>query len=391
MADELSWWLSRNRTSAVIAGILISLPYVALSALQSPIGPAQATEQHDEGPTQGRSAIVDACATAAIALLSLGIYRSLLGHRQEDFPGKDKPRHASISARTVATTAVSVLLPFYAACLLNIGRVAIVLLVILSLGLPGLIQSALANKISQLPIALLLKHKFTALLVLILVVSDMSGMSSTSKLSNTVWGYATLLLAIPLLQPGLPVNSLLNQVNGPASMLTKLSTAGPTAALTDLLAGGSLAAVALFASVVSREESLSLSTFFVIAVIGVVGALATVSSRSLALQGADKASLASGLGAALTLTAVTSGFQSTQFISLLFFSSLGYVAVSMDSGTGFSPFRRHDHHPDGGTVKEKQKPPSRITIWLMGVCERWSLVHSILKERDSRRIFYFMW
>lgn len=49
----------------------------------------------------------------------------------------------------------------------------------------------------------------------------------------------------------------------------------------------------------------------------------------------------------------------------------------------------HDHashgHPHGTTEKR-----SRFTRTLLPYTERWTLLYSILKEKDSRRIFYFM-
>lgn len=38
----------------------------------------------------------------------------------------------------------------------------------------------------------------------------------------------------------------------------------------------------------------------------------------------------------------------------------------------------------------KPKHPSKASLWLLKRCENWPFIYAILKERDSRRIFYFM-
>lgn len=54
---------------------------------------------------------------------------------------------------------------------------------------------------------------------------------------------------------------------------------------------------------------------------------------------------------------------------------------------------KHSHSHDHGHANEPKevKAPSAITKALMRMTESIPLVHSILLERDSRRIFYFMW
>lgn len=48
----------------------------------------------------------------------------------------------------------------------------------------------------------------------------------------------------------------------------------------------------------------------------------------------------------------------------------------------------HSHHHHGHSHATKE---TRITKWLISRSEAYPLLHSILKEKDSRSIFYFMW
>lgn len=74
---------------------------------------------------------------------------------------------------------------------------------------------------------------------------------------------------------------------------------------------------------------------------------------------------------------------------------LVWAAMQFDK----KPFS-HDHHDHGhnhgdahghAQAPKEAKAPSAITRSLMKSTEGLPLIHSILIERDSRRIFYFMW
>ncbi|EER28877.1 cation efflux family protein [Coccidioides posadasii C735 delta SOWgp] len=72
----------------------------------------------------------------------------------------------------------------------------------------------------------------------------------------------------------------------------------------------------------------------------------------------------------------------------------------MEKDTGL-PFHDSASSPEVTVLSEKptehtakpppeHKHPSRISLRLLKASEKWPLLHAILKERDSRRIFYFM-
>lgn len=78
----------------------------------------------------------------------------------------------------------------------------------------------------------------------------------------------------------------------------------------------------------------------------------------------------------------------TTLIGNVGFGGLVWAAMQFDKNS-----HAHDHgHAHGhARVPKEVKAPSAITKSLMKSTEGVPLIHSILIERDSRRIFYFMW
>jgi zinc transporter 5/7 len=52
----------------------------------------------------------------------------------------------------------------------------------------------------------------------------------------------------------------------------------------------------------------------------------------------------------------------------------------------------HDHHDHGHTPSHSKslEPRSRFTSFILPFVLRWPLIHTIMSDKDSRRIFYFM-
>jgi solute carrier family 30 (zinc transporter), member 5/7 len=56
------------------------------------------------------------------------------------------------------------------------------------------------------------------------------------------------------------------------------------------------------------------------------------------------------------------------------------------------PSHEHHHHPHGHSHVSivSVEPRSRFTNFILPFVLRWPLVHTIMADKDSRRIFYFM-
>lgn len=76
-------------------------------------------------------------------------------------------------------------------------------------------------------------------------------------------------------------------------------------------------------------------------------------------------------------------------------AGISYFGVQLDdnsySSLGMSK-RDHQHHPHvfEPHASRRELNPSKLTLFLLSLFHRWPLVHGILVEKDSRRIFYFM-
>jgi zinc transporter 5/7 len=62
------------------------------------------------------------------------------------------------------------------------------------------------------------------------------------------------------------------------------------------------------------------------------------------------------------------------------------VSASFDAAGQYQPPSAANPHAGHAHAIER----SRFTAMLLPYTERWTLIHAILVEKDSRRIFYFM-
>lgn len=297
--------------------------------------------------------------------------------------------------RMVAESSLSMFLPFYAACILGGHRVALLLLIALFTKFPASVQRESAKTGRPLLVSMVSKYKYTAFLLLVLAFADLSGISSGVGVRDAVRGYLALTLAIVFCRAPSSSSSLFSpaQADGPGPTLEKgAPSRSSDHGAAELLAGGFLAVGALLAASITGEQGSSLATVPIAAMTGCVSAFAfAFCPPSSAVRSEDTLGLLAGLLCVLIGTLVTSGRpHSSQFISQLFFSCSFFVAVALDLGTGLSPFRQRHSHGQHHRQVQQHKPPSRISLWLLNSSEGWPLIHSILMERDSRRIFYFM-
>ena len=88
-----------------------------------------------------------------------------------------------------------------------------------------------------------------------------------------------------------------------------------------------------------------------------------------------------------------------QWLSFFFQSIIigaSYVAFLLDTRLN-SPATSHTNHHDHHHHQYNKAYPagivgaSRLTNYILPKVQSWPLLHTILTEKDSRRIFYFMW
>ncbi len=72
---------------------------------------------------------------------------------------------------------------------------------------------------------------------------------------------------------------------------------------------------------------------------------------------------------------------------------ISYIGVQIDRSSNNLPgSTKHNHHQHvhDQHPSRRERNPSKLTAALLNLSQRWPLLHSILAEKDSRRIFYFM-
>lgn len=354
-----------------------------------------------------RSHLAESAAAASATLLLLGVFSAFIDSRGHAVAGE---RHGTTSStNAVASRAISTLLPFYAACLLGGERVVAVLFVAFATGLPTLLEHSAAKHSLTLPPSLFTKHRAGLLFMVVLVVADLCSITSALDLADMVWGYTALFLTAIVIRPQWLTSQTSSSSSSPQSNghhayglhsdhLHSLSNNNNNNNITqiDFISGGALAIFALFIEAVVGGQLFSIPGFLTAIVAGLCGAASVIFlTPSTTLRSASApAVFLSSLLLEIVLTFALSGFRLTRLISQLSIVCLACVAVRLDLGMAILP-TIHDHEPgetvlaDGGQP-QKEKPPSRMTVWLLHATEAWPFIQSILRQRDSRRIFYFM-
>ena len=315
----------------------------------------------------------------------------------------------------------SVGLPFYAVSMLGGERVAIIISVTLASELMS--TNPKAKELSSFNDwkGWTSSRKWTLVVLLVQLLSDCLGLTSDSTPLQATLGYLALtssVLFLPLPYPTTATKtSIINSpvpkgtfrqrtatsswdVN-PAVQASRVSAARSpmisTPRDTDLtIASGVLATVISFiVFIMSPQESQTLTLPLLIS-----GSLVTVFS-AVGLLFADPKGLSQRKNIALPLSLIFSVtaqqlLNSHSTLNLLFqtvFAGSSCMALHLDT----RPVHSHSHnHPRSTDVVKSHSAHShdsysRFTRALLSASSNWPLLHSILIEKDSRRILYFMW
>lgn len=305
---------------------------------------------------------------------------------------------ASVKTAQLALQQVfSVGLPIYAALKVGGFLVAFALLLATASGLPNVIATASQNGPSER----YTKKVFTIALLLTVVLLSFLGMNQPWG-SSPFMGYAALLTSVfvipppfptvrrqgPIPEPGLVAESVAQQSK--ASNASQSSVIITTDAPLALITGASLAGLTLIAS-----RGLPLRTQEVLYLFP--AAISFAASLMIWLP----SGLRSGDKVGLAVSTATTALLCSPHIKddfLFIYAARGLLAAAsffaartddsqlrLDAHTHTHAHNHHGHSSHGSTET------TRITKWLLHRSEEYPLLHSILKEKDSRSIFYFMW
>lgn len=390
-----------------MAGILLPLPYAALSLLKL-MGPSNETDLETDGVVPEilpvglfERPLLCSLICAAISLLFLGLYGKVGNFKNtvDDYT-VNEPRTSLFGGQAsfqALKRVLSIWLPFYACLMLDSDIVTVVMFLGLSVGFtPALRERTMPNlKVSAMSMIKL--RKITVAFLAAMMLFDMGGISSSYGIFHSMKGFMSLGLAlfgIPDTYPSpwniMPaVRNKSGSEEKPHSKDMDMDVALQEDSTINILTGSALAVSVLifhtfmygFPPLLPGVSLLLLASFCVAA-----SHLHPIVSSS---SGFRESGFIAG-AAVMTIIIPTS--TSTPQSNFEMWSTLGplgrfllaYLSTVVDSK--LSPSHSHAHSHD-----DTVKPPSKATLWLLGACENWPFIHAIIKERDSRRIFYFMW
>lgn len=371
------------------------------------------------------SAIILASAT----LLLVGIGGKISGpptkvdRRKSSTSKTDKGMGAGL--RRIIERSVGVGLPFFATMKLGSDRVALVMLVALAADMTN-VEDEKTDLISSKGWKRLLTHRrWTLASILLQILGDFMGLSACCSRWDLLVGYLALLVSIFLISPPFP------SLKVKASPTSSLSTASPastpkllatqweispwlktvpesyratsplvctTEDINLTLAAGT--ALSVFTGVIfliSRPGAGAMG--FVDLGLGFLSVCAAAFSYQLVQPHAIRKNRGIGLllgsviywGLMTMFRTETWGYMVYQGICI----GVTFGATKLDTfrslSTSHTQHQAHHrpHHTDCNDPHHHT--PSRVSRFMLDSSQKWPLLHSILAEKDSRRIFYFMW
>ena len=411
-----------------LTALLIPLPYMLASTVYSsttgelldggfaPL-PAYARMQHGAAargkvlPVQKfskDSGLAEACALSAATLLLVGLVAKVQAFggvldRRKDSAGLQKQVNALLqlsTLRTMILTALSLGLPYYAAMQIGGMRAGLVQLVATTASFSS---NDTTFRRSFLDWRHLATSRIATLGVLLLsIATDMANLTYHAPVMHLATGYLALLISVCVLPPPLPTFSTSSNSKSSTSSLrggTSPAVRSTTDIDTTLLAG---VVLSLLTGLVSWWLAISPSHYGIPALsygtISVVLMTAAILfSQPHTLQSDAKAGL--GLGCFLTAscafvysptlwpgTIINGGIAALSYLGVLYDTSSTHAHGHHDDNDNdhvhTTPAHKHDHGILDGSR-------SILTKFLLEHCKPGSLVHGILKEKDSRRIAYF--
>lgn len=436
-------WITKTE---VISSVLVPLPYMlaslafgvhglheqfAQNLAEGSLGKRllEAISSHSAKISKSDHGFLSALILASSTLLLVGFRGKISGpptklDRRKSSTGKiDKGMAAGV--RRIIERSVGVGLPFYATMKLGSDRVALVILVALAADMTN-VEDEKTDLISSKGWKRLLIHRrWTLISISLQMFGDFMGLSAFCSAWDLLVGYTALLVSIFFISPPFPS---LKVKASPTSTFTTASPAStpkllatqweaspspktgpdsyratsPLVCTTEdinltLAAGTALGVLTCVIFLISRPGAGAMS--FVNLGLGFLSVCAAALSYQLVQPHAMRKN--SGIG--LLLGSVTSWGLMTIFRTetwryiayqgVCIGVTFGAAKLDTIQSLSISHTQHHTHHRSHHTdCNDTNHPmPSRISRFLLDSSQKWPLLHSILVEKDSRRIFYFMW
>ena len=287
---------------------------------------------------------------------------------------------------------LSVALPIYATLKIGGFLVAFALSLAMASGVPAKITGKMVNSLQEH----LRRRRFSAILLTTVLVLSFLGLNQTWD-HRPSSGIMALLLSVFTIRPpvpepqqspesvlGTPADGSLS--NGSVSAQDKRSgtsrIAGPDNAVLAVLSGAVLAIVAILISLWNGNFTFGIGDLFYTVFISGIVAMSYIFAPASSLQSPEKYGLVVGVGASVLLCAIRPG--DSHFMTYLIRICIATMSVFTSRYDDWQLRVSHEHgHSHQGY--------SKVTELVLSYSEPYTLLYSIVKERDSRRIFYFMW
>lgn len=341
------------------------------------------------------------CVLTAVTLLLFGCGQIMrINHQKGGSISFSTIKFPPLNAKVVQVATLQALevgLPIYAALKIGGFLVAFALLLATASGVPKMVDagstSASKGKFSRKP--------FTIALLTAATLLSFLGMNRAWD-SSPLMGYAALVLSVFVLPPPFPCLRRQGPISEPglvaelSSEKSKVSDGGqsPMVVTADaplaLVSGGSLT---LLTFIVSGGFPFSVADFLHLLIPAVLFAISFMISFGCGLRSSHKVGLAASTGIAALLC--SPHFQDDYLVVYAargILAGVSFFASRMDDShlrTGAQAPSQSHHHRHGHSHSAPKA--SAATKWLIHHSEAYPLLNSILKERDSRSIFYFMW
>jgi zinc transporter 5/7 len=383
----------------ILTGAVIVLPWIVLSWYNRKSSQAPGSILTDNATAA--IPIVSAgqvgqktCILTAMTLVLFGCGQLLRTNLQKSgSSGASSIKLPAVNTKTVQVSlsqVISVALPIFATLKIGGFLVAFALLLAAASGVPTTING---NPRAQERYS---KKKMSIALLAVATVSSLLGLNYAWD-SSPFSGYVALLISIFIIAPPFP--SLrqdgpipepgLVAPQGKSSGMGQSSVMVTTDAPLAVISGSSLA---LFTLVFTREIGFGISDVFYLLVPTGIFAVSLMACLPKGLRSSNKIGLAICTGAAALLCS-----PHIQDDLIVLYAARGILAAAsflasrMDDSHLHSDSHAHNHTSHGHNHSHTTVEASRISKWLLQKSEPYPLLHSILKEKDSRSIFYFMW
>ncbi|CAG8411966.1 unnamed protein product [Penicillium salamii] len=379
---------SSGKTQEMLTGALIVLPWVALSWYQRQCAQMEETAGGKMlNPTSSAPIAQINQKASLLTAITLIIFGSgqILRSRASGNSSIQLPAVSARNVQALITQIISVGLPILAALKIGGFLVAFALLLATASGVPAALEKDPRHKERYSRKILSIALIAVAVISSILILNNPWG-------SSPIVGYIALLVSTFVFPPPFPSLRSKGPIPEPGLVAPKahdhyssvvVTTNAPLAVISGVF-------LALLTVLLNQGLVFGSSDLIFIGIPTSLFAASLVSSRPESLRSPAKSGLAISAGTAALLCAPHSQDDLLVVYSTrAMFTMAAFFASRRDDSHLHVDAHAHNHS-HGHSHSHATSEATGISKWLLHKSESYPLLHSILKEKDSRSIFYFM-